>query len=274
MDPKLLALLAALVPAALPVSGQAPGNVPSDALPDHVRKHLEERGLSAEEADRLAAKAAARRGPEAARRDVPEKADAGKSTEASSSSGVDRVVATYPWPPDGRAIPLSAEIQTVVRDGFPEKIARLSGDGLLLSFHAPAGVAVDRQRGEASARFASPLQPENRMDVFLFPPGAFLPTVNRTSLLGYVQGLEKEHGEALTVKNRDDLMPGKTFAVLGERWGVVRYRIERPDGPDEHFADYIVPLRSRILVLRLAGDRAWVEGKGAQAEDCLSTLDL
>ena len=133
---------------------------------------------------------------------------------------------------------------------------------------------IDPETGGASARLTNPLVPANRLDVFLFPPGVFLPSVTADSMLGYVRGLEKTHGENLAVENADDLVPGKTFKVFGERWGNVRYTLADDDGAEKSVSEFFVLLDGRTLVLRLEGSPEWITARSGAVRSALSTLRL
>ena len=254
-------------------SGQ---EVAEENLPPEVRDFLQENNLTLEEANRLAAEAAARR---AAEEKAAEPADdeprrtTGKARTAPAAPGV-RIVAPKFWPSRNQAIPLAAEIRVEATDGFPERFILFSGNGLLFSMDAPPELSPDPDPRDASARLTNPLLPTNRLDVFLFAPGVFLPSVTEDSMLGYVRGLEKTHGEAVNVTNAEDLVPGKTFKVLGERWGNVSYTLAEGDGTEKSVSEFIVPLAGRTLVLRLEGTPEWIAARSGAVRSALSTLEV
>ncbi len=244
-------------------------------LSPRAREFLRKHNLTPEQANQLAAAAARRAAEEKAVEPAadPPRRTAGEVRAAPATAGV-RVVAPKFWPSRNQAIPLDAEIRVETPDGFPERSVLFSGNGLLFSMRAPPGLSIDPETGGASARLTNPLLPANRLDVFLFPPGVFLPSVTADSMLGYVRGLEKTHGENVAVDNADDLVPGKTFKVFGERWGNVRYTLTDDDGAEKSVSEFIVLLEGRTLVLRLEGSPEWITARSGAVRSALSTLEL
>ncbi|MFP4351354.1 MAG: hypothetical protein ACLFRP_00720 [Puniceicoccaceae bacterium] len=244
-------------------------------LSPRARDFLRRHDLTPEQAARLAAAAARRaaeeQSGESAAGEPPRAAGAARPAPTVSA---DRVVAPGFWPSRNQAIPLAAEIREEVTDGFPERLVLFSGNGLLFSMRALPGLSVDSETAGVSVRLTNPLVPTNRLDVFLFPPGVFLPSVTPDSMLGYVRGLEKTHGEAVDVANTDDLIPGKTFKVFGERWGNVRYTLEEDGGAEKSVSEFIVLLEGRTLVLRLEGTPEWITARSGAVRSALSTLTI
>ncbi len=182
-------------------------------------------------------------------------------------------IAVYSWPADRGIIPLEAEIRTEITDGIPESKVFLDGGGLQFNLRVSNDFVVASDRKDASCRLINRLMPENALSFSLFQPGSFLPAVNQTTLRGYQLGLEKQHGESIAIDQDSDLIPRKTFSVLGNRWGRVRYRIESPDG-ERSFVEYFIPLAGRLLVLRLEGNDSFVQAKESRIVRMISTLTM
>lgn len=274
MHSRMISLPAlAFLGAALTVTAQWEGNVPLDAIPPEMREALEKAGLTLEEASRIAAENRARRERE---RNQEAEETVAPRPEAVREAPVSAPIAPapYPWPRPGRALPLEAEISIEHRDGFPERFVTFSGSSPSFAFRPPPGLAVEPERGDASAVLVNPLAPVNRLEVYLFPPGAFLPDVNRFTLAGYVRALETDYDDGIEIRNRDRYLPRKTFEIYGEPWGLVRYDLAENGEEPTAVADFMVRLRGNLLVLRLSGRESWVEGRMGAVQSALSGLEI
>jgi len=182
-------------------------------------------------------------------------------------------IATYNWPVGRGLVPLEAEIRTEENDGMWETALYVSGDSLHFDFEIPAGLVVAEDRGTTSCRLISRSMPDNSLEIFLFEGGTFLPAVNDATLRGYQLGLEKRYQDRVIIDEEVQRIPRKTFSVLGNQWGIVRYRLNDADS-GESLAEFFVPLSSRLLVLRLRGMESFVDAMVPRIKRSLSTFSL
>ena len=182
-------------------------------------------------------------------------------------------IATYTWPDERPVVPLEAEIRTEEYDGFPETSAVFTSGNFQFYFRISSGLSVASNREGTSSRLVNRLMPENSLDLYLFQAGAFLPAVNDTTLHGYQLGLKEQHEEDIVIDEEADRIPRKTFSVLGNQWGLIRYTLVE-DGKENAFVEYFVPLPGHLLVLRLRGTDSFVTGMMPRVTRSLSTLAM
>lgn len=266
---KKISILCLLNPFILGSVFSAQDGLSWEDVPPSVRDAMKERGLTLDDLRENAAQRAARpKTPGSQATESEEGEETGKTPPQA-------IPATpIPMPEAAKAIPLDVTILTENHDGFPEETIRFQSSLLSFSTIGIQHLVVARDQSECSARLVDLYSPANELEVFLFAPRLFLPSVNERNLMGYRMDLERRHGSSIRINPDQEMIPANTFKVDGEPWGMVTYELNSDPADPTVVREFFCKARGYTLVFRLQGNSSWVADLSPKLRRALSGFEV